>query len=359
MLSKKYDWPVVGFLLGVPLVAAVAVPVYLYYIGWNWITWVFALVFAFATNMSITAGYHRLFSHRSYEAHRIMRWLYVFVGASAWQGSVIRWCASHRVHHRHVDTEQDPYNINQGFWYAHMGWMFLADPKGTVYRAPDLERDPVIRFQDRYYIPVAIFMGFIFPMIVGALYGDPLGGLLVAGCLRIAVTQQSTYFINSLCHTLGGRPYSHDITARDSFLVALLTHGEGYHNFHHRFEGDYRNGIRWWQWDPTKWMIWSLSKVKLTSRLRRMSNEEILKARLQVESLRLRAKGLPQERLEHLKEQILAAALRLRALKNEYQTVSRERLAQLKTEIELTRLEFQYALKQWKAYLRSPVSLQL
>lgn len=322
-------------------------------------TWIFALLFAVATNLSITAGYHRLFAHRSYEAHPIVRFFAIVIGTSAWQGSVLRWCSGHRVHHRHVDTENDPYNINQGFWYAHFGWMLLADKEDRVVTAPDLERDTFIRWQNEHYIPFAIFMGFFFPMLVAALWGDPFGGLIVGGALRIALTQHSTYLINSLCHTLGRRPYSHDVSARDSFLVAILTHGEGYHNYHHRFEADYRNGIRWWQWDPTKWVIWSLARLGLAKRLRRMSNEEILKARLQVEALRLQAKGFSQDRLDQLNERILAAAMRLRALRKEYENVSRERLAQLKTEIELTRIEFRYALKQWKAYLRSPVAVEV
>lgn len=309
--------------------------------------------------MSITAGYHRLFSHRSYEAHPLVRLWYIVIGTSAWQGSVLRWCSGHRVHHKHVDTEKDPYNINEGFWYAHFEWMLLKDKEDRIVSVPDLEKDPIIRWQDKHYIPAAIFMGFLFPMGIGALMGDALGGLLVGGALRIALTQHSTYFINSLCHTLGRRPYSQEITARDSFIVALLTHGEGYHNYHHRFEADYRNGIRWYQWDPTKWLIWSLAKVGLAKRLRRMSNEEILKARLQVEALRLKAKGFSQDRLDQLREQILAAAVRLRALRQEYENVSRERLAQLKTEIELTRIEFRYGLKQWKAYLRSPVAINV
>ncbi len=358
MLQKKYDWPVTIFLISIPVVSLISVPIYLYFMGWNWATWTFGLLFAIATNMSITAGYHRLFAHRSYDAHPLVRLWYILIGSSAWQGSALQWCSGHRIHHKHVDTQQDPYNIKKGFWWAHMGWMFF-ESEAKKSNAPDLAKDQVIAFQHKHYIPIAIAMSFFFPAFVALLWNDPIGGFFVAGWLRVGLTQQSTWFVNSLCHTLGRRPYSEDVTARDSFIVAVLTHGEGYHNYHHRFEGDYRNGIKWWQWDPTKWMIYCLSKMGLVSRLRRMSNVEILKARLQVEALALESKGFSQARLDQLRERILAAALRLRTLKNEYGAAYGVRLAQLKTEIELTRIEFRYALKQWHAILRASVVVEV
>lgn len=351
---KRIDWPTSLFLSGVTLVAVICVPVYLYVAGWHWSTWVFAFLFSAATEVSITGGYHRLFSHRSYEAHPLLRWLYVLVGSSAWQGSVIDWCSDHRQHHRHIDTKMDPYNIKQGFWYAHMGWLFIRRESERA-PVPDLEKDWLIRMQHRHYVWFAIATGFLFPAAFGALIGDFWGGFLIAGVLRIVLTQHATWFVNSLSHTLGGKPYAEEISARDSWFVALVTYGEGYHNFHHKFEADYRNGISWWHWDPTKWTIWSLSKMGLARRLRKISNEEILKARLQVEALRLKAKGLSDDKLDQLRDTIVQAATRLRELRQEYRSVSQERLAQLKIEIELTRIEFRYALKQWKTYLRAPV----
>ena len=107
-----------------------------------------------------------------------------------------------------------------------------------------------------------------------------LGGLLIVGALRVFLVQQSTFFINSLCHCVGKRPYSSRCSARDSFIMSLFTYGEGYHNYHHEFQHDYRNGVKPWNYDPTKWAIWALTKVGLASNLRRVSQTRILLAEM-------------------------------------------------------------------------------
>lgn len=358
---QRVDWPVTLFLLITPLLAMILVPIYFVVEDVRWPLVVFTLVFAAATNLSITAGYHRLFSHRSYEAHPLVRALYLLIGASAWQGSALKWSADHRRHHGKVDTEHDPYSINKGFWYAHMGWLFLKDSTDPNPKAADLEKDWMVRIQHKYYIPIAIFMGFGVPAWIGYFMGCPFGGLMIAGALRISLTQQSTFFVNSLCHTLGRKTYSEDISARDSFIVAILTHGEGYHNFHHHFQSDYRNGIRWYQWDPTKWTIRTLAFLGLAKKLRRISHQEILKARLQMEALKIQSKGYSEELTQQLREKIISAQASMkklredyRAMKSEVSTASREKLDHMKLEMEIRRIEFQYAMKQWQAYLKGP-----
>lgn len=206
--------------------------------------------------------------------------------------------------------------------------------------------------------------GFVFPWAIGAWLSHPLTGLFMAGALRIGFTQQTTFFVNSLCHTLGNKPYSEEISARDSWIVAILTHGEGYHNFHHQFQFDYRNGVRWWQWDPTKWSIRLLSIVGLATHLRTVSSTEILKARLQMEALKLKSKGYSQDKLEQLKDRVLNSQVRLRQLVTDYQTLkkqwqdqSHEKLQQLKTEIKLAKLELNFTLKRWHTLINSPVVL--
>lgn len=358
---QRIDWPVTLFLLLTPLAALILTPIYFVVEDVHWPLVLFTLVFAAATNLSITAGYHRLFSHKSYEAHPLVRAAYLLIGASAWQGSALKWSADHRKHHNKVDTDQDPYSINKGFWYAHMGWLFLKDSTDRNPKAPDLEKDWMIRFQHRYYVPVAILMGFGFPTLVGYFLGCPFGGLVFAGALRISLTQQSTFFVNSLCHTLGKQTYSSDISARDSFLVAVLTHGEGYHNFHHHFQIDYRNGIKWYQWDPTKWTIRTLAFLGLAKKLRRISHQEILKARLQMEAMKIQSKGYSSEVIQQLHERILSAQSSLRKLqedyhlmKNEMRNASQEKLEFLRLEIKIRKIEFHYGMKQWKAYLKGP-----
>ena len=122
-----------------------------------------------------------------------------------------------------------------------------------------------LRLQDRYYAVLAIGLGLVLPTAIASLWGDPWGGLLVAGVLRGAILLQATFCVNSLAHLVGRKRYDPSVSARDSLVTALVTFGEGYHSFHHRFPFDYRNGIGWWQYDPSKWLIWSLSRLRLVS----------------------------------------------------------------------------------------------
>lgn len=336
-----------GFFTILPVVTVILLIIYFLKFELSWGIVIFSFIFAAATNLSITAGYHRLYAHRSYQATAWVRIALLAIGASAYQGSALKWSSDHRRHHNKVDSEEDPYTITKGFWFAHMGWLF-TETEHDVIKAPDLEVDSMIVFQDKYYLPISIFMGFIFPMLVGWAMGDAFAGLLFGGALRILLTQQSTFFVNSLSHTLGKRPYCEDVTARDSIIVAFLTHGEGYHNYHHRFQTDYRNGIRWYHWDPTKWTIRFMSLLGLAKNLRRMPAQEILKARLQVEFEKIRSQGFSEEKIRNLKEQILSAQARMKVLKEEYQ---KQKMDQLRLEIAEAKIQFQAGMRLWKLYL--------
>ena len=120
---------------------------------------------------------------------------------------------------------------------------------------------------------------FVVPFCLGLIWGDPIGALVVAGFLRLVMQWHATFSVNSVAHYIGSRPYSLKNSARDSFVTALITLGEGYHNFHHRFQSDYRNGVRWYHFDPTKWWVWSLSKVGVCRDLRRVPADAIERAR--------------------------------------------------------------------------------
>ncbi len=364
--SDKINWPVTLFLIIVPLVALISAPIYFYLNGFSWSLLLFTVIFAALTNLSVTAGYHRLFSHKSYDAHPVVKFFFLLIAASGWQGSALKWSSDHRRHHSFIDGDKDPYNIHRGFWFAHMGWMFLKETVDQPIHAPDLEKDVLVKLQDKYYLPIAIFMGFIFPALVGWAMGSFWGGLFIAGVLRITLTQQSTFFVNSLCHTLGKQTYSKEISARDSLFVAFLTHGEGYHNFHHKFQIDYRNGIRWYQWDPTKWTILSLKMLGLAKKLRQIPHTEILKARLQAEEANLRMHGYADEKILAVKNKILSAQEKIKKLKEDYAALKADyakkredfkdaydlKLIEIKREIEVAKLELQVGLKQWQVYLR-------
>ena len=151
---------------------------------------------------------------------------------------------------------------------------------------PDLRRDRILAFQQRYYLPLVLLTNIGLPLAAGALLGDLWGVFLLAGVLRLVLSHHFTFFINSLAHMWGTRPYTEENTARDNPVLAVLTFGEGYHNFHHIFAHDYRNGVRWWQWDPTKWLIAGLRPVGLTRKLKRTPAFQIHRALLAMQFAR-------------------------------------------------------------------------
>ncbi len=265
-------------------VAAIGVPLYAWLEGFRTSTVIAAVLATGYCGMSITAGYHRLWSHRAYEAHPLIRWLYAIGGAFALQNSILHWSSDHRVHHAHVDdNDRDPYSAKRGFWYAHIGWMlreYQASRYHDYHNVRDLQRDPIVVWQHRHYLPLTLATNFGFPLLFGIVSGDIVGSLLLVGFLRLVVSHHVTFFINSLAHMWGRQPYSDRNTAKDNPVVALLTYGEGYHNFHHAFQFDYRNAIRWWQFDPTKWWIRTLSWLGLAKNLKTCPEERIQKALL-------------------------------------------------------------------------------
>ncbi|MGE0615696.1 MAG: acyl-CoA desaturase [Bacteriovoracia bacterium] len=279
--TAKPNWVNIVFLTGFPLITLVATIWYLRNYGFQWSDAVVFLVMMVFVGFSITGGYHRLFAHRTYESNRALKLFFLCFGAAGLQNSVLHWASDHRFHHLHVDKASDPYNINKGFWWAHIGWIFFGDPVGRNYKnAVDLERDPLVQWQARYYLRIATVFGLGFPALLGWTMGNPVGGI-VWGCLvRTVVLHHATFLINSGAHYFGSRPYSTDSTARDCWWLAVPALGEGYHNFHHTFASDYRNGVRWYQYDPSKWFIYLLEKIGVTSKLQRVPDALIIKSRL-------------------------------------------------------------------------------
>ena len=271
---SRVNWTTSIF-LGVTLVAAlIGAPLYIINFGLDWFQIAMFLFYVIATGMSITLGYHRLFSHKSFKAKLPVRLGTLIFGACAFENSALDWSSDHRKHHKFVDSEDDPYNINKGFWWAHIGWLFFKlSPEEELTNVPDLKKDRLVMWQHRYTQEIAFVVGLGLPAFLGFLWNGwagALGGFLIAGLTRVVIVQHCTFFINSLCHTIGERPYDKRTTARDSWIMALLTFGEGYHNYHHTFQHDYRNGVRRLAFDPTKWAIWCLEKVGLVSELRRV-----------------------------------------------------------------------------------------
>ena len=173
-----------------------------------WPTIGLAVVLYAATGVSIAAGYHRLFSHRAYRASPPVRWFLLAFGAAAFQNSALAWSADHRDHHADTDGPGDPYSVTRGLWWAHMGWMFRSRPGSVApdQRLKDLAKHPSIRFQHRWYALVAIGFGLVLPTLIAWTWGDPWGGLFVAGALRAVVVLQGTFCVNSLAHWWGESP---------------------------------------------------------------------------------------------------------------------------------------------------------
>mmetsp|Transcript_26683 Transcript_26683/g.45978 ORF Transcript_26683/g.45978 Transcript_26683/m.45978 type:complete len:777 (-) Transcript_26683:419-2749(-) len=292
-LYSRLNWLHTPLLIGTPLLAIYGV----YNWDFNVKTLVWAVVYYFITGLGITAGYHRLWAHKAYKARLPMKLALLLGGTGAFEGSIRWWCRDHRAHHRYTDTERDPYNAKEGFFYSHLGWMLLKQDPTKIGKADisDLNSDSMIRWQHRNYYWFAPLMAFIFPMLVAGLgWGDYWGGYFVAGVARLVFVHHATFFVNSLAHTLGAATFADKHTPRDSFITALLTLGEGYHNFHHEFPQDFRNAIRFYQYDPTKWLISFCAFFGLVYDRVVFPENEVKKGVVQME----------QKRLDRLKENL-------------------------------------------------------
>ena len=322
-------------------------PIFLYvYSTITWPTWLLAAILFVLSGFSITAGYHRLFTHNTYTAAWPCRLFFVLIGSATFEGSVLEWAADHRNHHCYTDTRKDPYNIKQGFWHAHMGWLFTLDAsKRDFSNVADLKKSRILRLQHRYYILCSVIMGFVFPVAIASLWGAPIAGLLIAGVLRITLFHQTTFCINSLCHVLGTRRYFSQTSARDNWLSALLTCGEGYHNYHHTFPYDYRNGVQLYQYDPGKWLIFGLSRIGLASNLRRTPNHCIIQARMETYK-QLTEKKQKDPLIEKLYESIFQKIADIKKIEKIYRQCNLKEYA-IKLKVAEKRIIFLF--HQWKS----------
>ncbi|KAL9058473.1 MAG: hypothetical protein Q9162_001769 [Coniocarpon cinnabarinum] len=272
----------------------------------NWLNLTLAVGYYFCTGLGITAGYHRLWAHTSYRATTTLKFILACWGAGSVEGSIRWWARDHRAHHRYTDTDKDPYSVRKGLLYSHFGWMVMKQNPKRIGRTDisDLNEDAVVRLQHKHYLAFVFMFGLALPWLVAGFgWGDWKGGIVYAGILRIFFVQQATFCVNSLAHWLGDQPFDDQNSPRDHIFTALMTLGEGYHNFHHEFPSDYRNAIEWHQYDPTKWFIWACKKVGLAYDLKQFRANEIEKGRLQQAQKKLDQKrsrldwGVPLESL--------------------------------------------------------------
>jgi len=353
------NWRNIAFVAPLHTIGLLAWPIYLLFfggdVGWQEIA-VFVFMYAFGA-VGIDVGYHRGFSHRSFEMGRFLRWICLAGGSSAAEGTVLSWCSDHRRHHRYQDTLRDPYNVKRGFWWAHMGWI-IGSPTTTDYsNCPDLEKFASIRNQQKFYPLWLLTFGFLLPLGIGFVIGRPLECFLFGGLFRMVMINHATFLINSYAHYFGRQPYSKEISAKDSLICALLAQGEGWHNFHHKFPFDYRNGHRFYHYDPTKWFIYLAKTLGLAKALKRTPAGEIYRARIQAASSN---KEIECSTLKSMKESLDEALRRwdirhLEWVKTKADLSQRggERWLQLQADVREAQSELKIRYRTWARQLRA------
>jgi stearoyl-CoA desaturase (delta-9 desaturase) len=361
------DWGNISLMVFVHVVALGGMAVYVPLHGLPLSTVVIAAVLTVLTIFSISAGYHRLFSHRAYECHPVLRFLLLAFGAGSFQNSALIWAEDHRRHHARVDSDVDPYDARRGFWYAHIGWVLhKANQALKPMAMGDLQRDRMVTWQHRHYAFCGIAMGIGLPVLLGWAFGDPWGGFIVAGAVRLLVVFHVTFAINSFAHSFGAQPFSEENTSRDSLLTALVSMGEGYHNYHHTFPADYRNGPYAHQFDPTKWALWTFAGLGFVHGLRRTPQAAIVRARLRVDDRRLAAHALQpaaRERLQALRAAVEQASARWHQLASQYEARkdeatghALEALRGLRADIRRSAYELRVAYATWRRSLQALLS---
>jgi len=240
------------------------------------------------TGFGVTVGFHRLFTHRSFAAARPVELTLAVLGQMALQGPIVDWVADHRKHHAFTDEEGDPHSphghgdgaggVLRGLWHAHMGWLFVNQGQAKRSRfARDLLDDPGLRRVSLAF-PVVAIASLVIPGLIGlAIHGGIAGfgrGVLWGGLVRIALLHQSTWSVNSLCHFLGTRRFD-DVEDHSTNVgwLAPLTLGEAYHHNHHAFPRSFRHGLRWYEVDPTAWVIVALERLGLARNVVRITPE--------------------------------------------------------------------------------------
>lgn len=257
-----------------PLVSTVFAIYQLWDRAVHWLDVVLLLVMYSLTVLGVTMGFHRMLTHRSFQAHPVVKFLLLVFGSMALEGPAIQWAATHVKHHAQSDREGDPHSPVEGFFHAHVGWLFnneMADP--DVY-CRHLLKDPTVMFVSRtFFLWVALSV--IIPWAIGG-----WSGLLWGGLVRIFLMHHVTWSVNSVCHTFGKRQFETTDQSRNEWIIGLLAFGEGWHNNHHAFPRSAFHGLSWWQFDLSGCIIRLLERVGLVHDVYRVSPETMARRAL-------------------------------------------------------------------------------
>jgi stearoyl-CoA desaturase (Delta-9 desaturase) len=329
-------------------------------VGFSWAGVALCLGSYYLRMFAITAGFHRYFSHRTFRLARVPQFLFAFLGQTSAQKGVLWWASNHRHHHKYSDRPEDVHSpLQGGFWWAHMGWILSPDYERTdLSRVPDLAKYPELVWLDRHpYLPTILYA-----VALSLAFGPT--GLFYGYLLSTVLLWHGTFSVNSVMHLFGRRAFATTDDSRNSFLVALLTMGEGWHNNHHWAPGSAAQGFRWWELDGSYYLLWLLERVRLVRGLHRppprwrdaardarRTGRAFTSARLheQVQKLTHRwavigqsVRGTAHETLLELEAARLRAAARLERLHDEAAAVGARagrRLEEIHREIERARAQ--------------------
>jgi stearoyl-CoA desaturase (Delta-9 desaturase) len=238
--DEKFSWGTIT----IPFIIMHIMPFFAIFTGVTWTDVLILVVLYFSRIFFITIGFHRYFAHRAYKMNRFWQFVVAFLASTSAQKGVLGWAGYHRHHHHNSDQPEDIHSPLKGFWWSHMLWFMCEKYKNTPHHLiPDFAKYPELRWLDRHHIVPATILG----LSVLFLFGP--GALFIGFFLSTVLLYHGTFFINSLTHIVGRRRYVTNDSSRNSFILALITGGEGWHNNHHHFAGSARHAVKWWEFD--------------------------------------------------------------------------------------------------------------
>jgi stearoyl-CoA desaturase (Delta-9 desaturase) len=257
--------------------------------GFRWLHLGLMLGMYVVTAMGLTVGFHRLFTHRSFETNRVVKAILGICGSMAVEGPLLWWVAQHRLHHQHSDREGDPHSphthgegvmeVFKGLWHAHIGWFFQPVAPNLYHYVGDLQKQRLLRIIDALF-PLWVIVGLAIPAALGGLvtmtWTGALLGFIWGGLVRVFLVHHVTWSINSVCHIWGTRPFKNRDQSRNNFIFGIVGLGEGWHNNHHAFPTSAKHGLRWWQIDASYWVILLLKRCNLASNVRTPAVEAVV-----------------------------------------------------------------------------------
>lgn len=253
----------------------------------KWQTNVFGFIYLMCSGISVTAGAHRLWCHRSYKAKLPLRIVLMIWNCIAAQNDLYDWVRDHRVHHKYSETDADPHNVNRGFFFAHVGWLMVnkhpeVTKKGKSIDCSDVIADPVVQFQRKYYMPLVIFFSFYLPTVVPYyLCGESYwNAFFTTAILRLVLSLNFTWSVNSFAHIWGTKPFDKYISPTETQWVSLFAVGEGFHNYHHTFPWDYSTSELGWKLNASTMFIDIMAKLGLAYDLKTAPKELVEQRKL-------------------------------------------------------------------------------